>query len=278
MYWRSSASLIGPSVKRIPEAGSGWGSGGRLVIRASISRGLWSIIVSGISGSKVSDMATVAPALFPEMKRRGHKPREMVALLATGAAMADTVPPSIVLIVLGAVAGVSIAGLFQAGFVIAMVLLAVLLVLARWKARHEDMHGAKRAPLSLVLNGNRLRGHSIECRVNAEDPTRNFQPSPGLITTYHPPGGPGVRVDTHIYAGYTVPPYYDSLLAKVIVHGNTRTEALARMRQALDSFIIEGVTTTIPFLGRVMRHPDFVAGKIDTKFLEREPQLLKEQT
>jgi acetyl-CoA carboxylase biotin carboxylase subunit len=113
--------------------------------------------------------------------------------------------------------------------------------------------------------------------VNAEDPARNFQPSPGLITTYHPPGGPGVRVDTHIYAGYTVPPYYDSLLAKVIVHGNTRTEALARMRQALDSFIIEGVTTTIPFLGRVMRHPDFVAGTVDTKFLEREPHLLKDQ-
>lgn len=98
-------------------------------------------IVSGISGSKVSDMATVAPALFPEMKRRGHKPREMVALLATGAAMADTVPPSIVLIVLGSVAGVSIAGLFQSGFVIAMVLLVMLLVLARWKARHEDLHG-----------------------------------------------------------------------------------------------------------------------------------------
>lgn len=107
-------------------------------------------IVSGISGSKVSDMATVAPALFPEMKRRGHKPGEMVALLATGAAMADTVPPSIVLIVLGAVAGVSIAGLFQAGFVVAMVLLAALMVLARWKARHEDMRGAKRAPLKDV--------------------------------------------------------------------------------------------------------------------------------
>lgn len=107
-------------------------------------------IVSGISGSKVSDMATVAPALFPEMKRRGHKPREMVALLATGAAMADTVPPSIVLIVLGAVAGVSIAGLFQAGFVVAMVLLLMLVVLARWKARHEDMSGAKRAPVRRV--------------------------------------------------------------------------------------------------------------------------------
>lgn len=107
-------------------------------------------IVSGISGSKVSDMATVAPALFPEMKRRGHQPREMIALLATGAAMADTVPPSIVLIVLGSVAGVSIAGLFQSGFVIAMVLLAALLVLARWKARHEVMEGVKRAPLATV--------------------------------------------------------------------------------------------------------------------------------
>ena len=107
-------------------------------------------IVSGISGSKVSDMATVAPALFPEMKRRGHKPPEMIALLATGAAMADTVPPSIVLIVLGSVAGVSIAGLFQSGFVVAMVLLAALLVLARWKARHEDMTGVKRATLANV--------------------------------------------------------------------------------------------------------------------------------
>ena len=141
----------------------------------------------------------------------------------------------------------------------------------------EQISVAAGAPLSFVMNGHRLRGHAIECRVNAEDPSRNFQPSPGLITAYHPPGGPGVRVDTHIYAGYTVPPYYDSLLAKVIVHGNTRTEALARMRQALDSFIIEGVITTIPFLGRVMRHPDFVAGKVDTKFLEREPQLLKDQ-
>jgi tripartite ATP-independent transporter DctM subunit len=107
-------------------------------------------IVSGISGSKVSDMATVAPALFPEMKRRGNKPKEMVALLATGAAMADTVPPSIVLIVLGSVAGVSIAGLFQSGFVVAGVLLLSLLVLARWKARHEQTEGAKRAPVKVM--------------------------------------------------------------------------------------------------------------------------------
>lgn len=107
-------------------------------------------IVSGISGSKVSDMATVAPALFPEMKRRGHKPKEMIALLATGAAMADTVPPSIVLIVLGAAAGASIQGLFTSGFIIAMVLLLALAILARWNARHEDMSGVQRAPWSLI--------------------------------------------------------------------------------------------------------------------------------
>lgn len=107
-------------------------------------------IVSGISGSKVSDMATIAPALFPEMKRRGHKPKEMIALLATGAAMADTVPPSIVLIVLGSVAGVSIAGLFQSGVVIAMVLLIALAILARWKARHEIMDQVKRASWSII--------------------------------------------------------------------------------------------------------------------------------
>ena len=107
-------------------------------------------IVSGISGSKVSDMATVAPALFPEMKRRGHPPREMIALLATGAAMADTVPPSIVLIVLGAAAGVSIAGLFTAGITVAMVLLLALAILARWNSRHENLEGVRRAPGALI--------------------------------------------------------------------------------------------------------------------------------
>ncbi|MGH7561160.1 MAG: acetyl-CoA carboxylase biotin carboxylase subunit [Gemmatimonadales bacterium] len=129
--------------------------------------------------------------------------------------------------------------------------------------------------LSLPQELNGLRGHAIECRVNAEDPARNFQPCPGQITAYHPPGGPGVRVDTHVYAGYTVPPHYDSLLAKVIVHGRDRAEALARMGQALDSFILEGVTTTIPFLSRVIRSPGFVAGDVDTRFLERESHLLR---
>ena len=139
----------------------------------------------------------------------------------------------------------------------------------------EQIRVASGEPISYKGDGTRLRGHAIECRINAEDPYRGFQPSPGLITAYHPPGGPGVRVDTHVYAGYTVPPYYDSLLAKVIVHGNDRAEALARMGQALDSFILEGVTTTIPFLARVIRHPDFVAGDVDTRFLERESHLLQ---
>jgi acetyl-CoA carboxylase biotin carboxylase subunit len=137
----------------------------------------------------------------------------------------------------------------------------------------EQIRVASGEPVSFRGDGARLRGHAIECRINAEDPYRNFQPSPGVITAYHPPGGPGVRLDSHIYDGYTVPPYYDSLLAKVIVHGNDREEALARMGQALDSFVLEGVTTTISFLGRVIRHPDFVAGRVDTKFLERQPQL-----
>ena len=143
----------------------------------------------------------------------------------------------------------------------------------------EQIRVAAGEPMSIPQGDfSRLRGHAIECRVNAEDPYRNFQPSPGLITAYHPPGGPGVRVDTHIYAGYSVPPHYDSLLAKVIVHGRDRTEALARMGQALDSFILEGVTTTIPFLSRVIRNPEFVAGEIDTKFLERHPLLLRPPT
>ena len=127
-----------------------------------------------------------------------------------------------------------------------------------------------------VLSMPPLRGHVIEVRVNAEDPARNFQPSPGRIEVFNPPGGPGVRVDTHIYTGYTVPPYYDSLLAKLICQGSTRAEAIKRMQIALDFFIVEGVTTTVPFLGRVMQNPRFQAGQVDTKFLERESDLLRE--
>jgi acetyl-CoA carboxylase biotin carboxylase subunit len=113
------------------------------------------------------------------------------------------------------------------------------------------------------------RGHAIEFRINAEDPARNFAPNPGQITTYHPPGGPGVRMDTHIYAGYRVPPFYDSLLGKLIVWGNTRTEAIVRAQHSLDTFVIEGVSTTIPLLARITRDPHFVSGKLHTGFVEQ---------
>ncbi len=115
----------------------------------------------------------------------------------------------------------------------------------------------------------KLSGHAIECRINAEDPAHDFRPSPGKITAFHAPGGPGIRIDTHVYAGYSVPPYYDSLLGKLIAYGGTREEALGRAYQALEEFIIEGVHTTIPFLRDVLRHPEFVAGNVDTHFLER---------
>ncbi|MGB5303526.1 MAG: acetyl-CoA carboxylase biotin carboxylase subunit [Gemmatimonadota bacterium] len=114
-----------------------------------------------------------------------------------------------------------------------------------------------------------MSGHAIECRINAEDPAHDFRPSPGKITAFHAPGGPGIRIDTHVYAGYSVPPYYDSLLGKLIAYGSTRDEALGRAYQALEEFIIEGVKTTIPFLRDVLRHPEFVAGNVDTHFLER---------
>ena len=119
-------------------------------------------------------------------------------------------------------------------------------------------------------------GHSIECRINAEDPTRDFMPVPGKIVGFHCPGGPGVRVDSHIYAGYTVPPYYDSLLAKVIVHGRDRAEALDRMRRALSECVIEGLPTSIPFHQEVLNHPIFIAGEATTKFLDDKMEDLKE--
>ena len=140
----------------------------------------------------------------------------------------------------------------------------------------EQIRVAAGLPLS-VTKTPELRGHVIECRVNAEDPSRNFQPSPGKIETFHQPGGPGVRIDTHAYAGYTVPPFYDSMIAKVIVQGNTREEALKRMQIALERFVIEGIRTTMPFLARVMQHPGFQAGQVHTKWLEFEgAELLKE--
>ncbi|HEV2181011.1 MAG TPA: acetyl-CoA carboxylase biotin carboxylase subunit [Gemmatimonadaceae bacterium] len=139
----------------------------------------------------------------------------------------------------------------------------------------EQLRVAAGEPLS-IAELPPLRGHVIEVRVNAEDPARNFQPSPGRIDVFHPPGGPGVRIDSHIYAGYTVPPFYDSLLAKLICQGRDRAEAVKRVQVALESFVLEGVTTTIPFLARVMQNAAFQAGQVDTKFLEREASLLRE--
>jgi acetyl-CoA carboxylase biotin carboxylase subunit len=114
-----------------------------------------------------------------------------------------------------------------------------------------------------------ISGHAIECRINAEDPEKGFKPSPGLITFYHPPGGPGVRVDSHLYAGYTVPPYYDSLLAKIITWGETREEARTRMIRSLEECVIEGVPTTIPFHLWILRHKKFISGDFDTSFIDR---------
>ncbi len=121
-----------------------------------------------------------------------------------------------------------------------------------------------------ITSGNHLPvGHSIECRINAEDPFRNFAPSPGRITAFHSPKGRGVRCDTHVYAGYTVPPTYDSMIAKLIVRETTRDRAITKMLRALDEFIIEGLKTTVPFHQQLLQDPRFLAGDFDTKFLER---------
>lgn len=110
--------------------------------------------------------------------------------------------------------------------------------------------------------------HSIECRINAEDPFNNFRPSPGKITTFHAPGGHGIRLDTHAYDGYMIPPYYDSMIAKLITTAQTREEAINKMKRALQEFIIEGVKTTIPFHQQLMNHPDYLSGNYTTKFME----------
>ncbi len=110
--------------------------------------------------------------------------------------------------------------------------------------------------------------HSIECRINAEDPFNDFRPSPGKITTLHAPGGHGVRLDTHVYAGYSIPPNYDSMIAKLITTAQTREEAINKMKRALDEFVIEGVKTTIPFHRQLMEDPDYLSGNYTTKFME----------
>jgi acetyl-CoA carboxylase biotin carboxylase subunit len=122
--------------------------------------------------------------------------------------------------------------------------------------------------LADVVGAVEFRGHAIECRINAEDPV-TFTPSAGRITAFRVPGGPGIRVDTAVYADAVIPPYYDSLIAKIIAHGRDRTEAIARMHGALGGFVVEGIKTTIPLQKRILTDPDFVAGNFDTHFLER---------
>ncbi len=121
----------------------------------------------------------------------------------------------------------------------------------------------------LTLKESPPKMHSIEVRINAEDPEHNFRPTPGQITSLHFPGGRGIRIDSHIYQGYTIPPTYDSMIAKLIATAPTRTEAIAKMKRALEEVVIEGVKTTVPFHLWMMDNPDFIAGKIDTKYLER---------
>jgi len=127
----------------------------------------------------------------------------------------------------------------------------------------------------LVASGKPISGKnyfpklcSIECRINAEDPTNDFMPNPGKILTLHFPGGHGIRIDTHVYSGYLIPPYYDSMIAKLITTAQTREEAINKMKRALDEFVIEGVKTTIPFHQKLLENPDFLSGNYTTKFME----------
>lgn len=130
----------------------------------------------------------------------------------------------------------------------------------------EQIRVAAGEPLS--IQGGEPKMHAIECRINAEDPYHDYRPSPGKIESLHFPGGPGIRVDSHIYQGYHIPPYYDSLVAKLIAYGKDRSEAIARMKRALGEFVIEGIHTTIPFHLKMMDNADFIAGDFDTKYLD----------
>jgi acetyl-CoA carboxylase biotin carboxylase subunit len=134
--------------------------------------------------------------------------------------------------------------------------------LVREQIRIADGH-----PLTLRQQDVNFRGHAIECRINAEDP-QTFAPSPGQVKSYHAPGGMNVRVDSGLYAGYRVPPYYDSMIAKLIVYGTTRAGAIRRLRRALDEFVIEGMKTTIPLHRRLIEDPEFQAGEYTIKWLE----------
>ena len=141
----------------------------------------------------------------------------------------------------------------------------------------EQIRIAAGEPLKIDQKEMYPRGHAIECRINAEDPTNNFMPAPGEITNLHLPGGPGIRVDTHIYNSYKVPPFYDSLIAKLIVSARNRVDAIRRLNRALDEFVIEGIKTTIPFHKFVIHTPEFMSGNFDTHFLENIYDKVKDE-
>jgi acetyl-CoA carboxylase, biotin carboxylase subunit len=133
----------------------------------------------------------------------------------------------------------------------------------------EQIRVAAGVPMTVKQEDIRFQGHAIECRINAEDPDRSFLPCPGRIDAYIAPGGPGVRVDSHAYPGYVIPPYYDSLISKLIVWGRDRAEAIQRMQRALDEYAITGIKTTIPFHQKVLAHPSFQEGDVSTDFVEK---------
>ena len=141
----------------------------------------------------------------------------------------------------------------------------------------EQIRVAAGLDLGFAQSDVHLSGHALECRINAESPAADFRPSPGVITDWRPPSGEGIRVDTHCYTGYLVPPFYDSLLAKLIAVGRNRTQAMERMRRALDDFTVTGVDTTIPVHGFILNHPDFRESRINTRWIENTP-LKGEQT
>ncbi|MEZ6194462.1 MAG: acetyl-CoA carboxylase biotin carboxylase subunit [Planctomycetota bacterium] len=133
----------------------------------------------------------------------------------------------------------------------------------------EQIRIAAGEELSFSQRDIEVSGHAIECRINAEDPSQGFRPSPGRVGQYVPPGGPGVRVDSHLFSGYTIPPHYDSMVAKLIVHRPTREEAIETMLRALGEYRIEGIATTIPLYQRVLRHASFRSGQFDTGFIDQ---------
>jgi acetyl-CoA carboxylase biotin carboxylase subunit len=132
----------------------------------------------------------------------------------------------------------------------------------------EQLRIAAGEPLTIRQEDVVLRGHAIECRINAEDP-KTFMPSPGLVTLWHPPGGPGIRVDSHLYSGYRVPPYYDSMIGKLIAHGTDRSNAIARMRNALSEIVVEGIKTNVPLHQEIFQHAAFRSGGTDIHYLEK---------